>query len=50
MPTEPELGITAPCRLWCTLVALFTSCNRSWKVKPRKIHQKQSTSIHQLTS
>lgn len=26
MPTEPELGITAPCKLWCTLDALFTSC------------------------
>lgn len=26
MPTEPELGITAPCKLWCTLLALFTSC------------------------
>lgn len=28
MPIEPELGITAPCRLWCTFVALFTSCKR----------------------
>lgn len=26
IPTEPELGMTAPCKLWCTLVALFTSC------------------------
>lgn len=26
MPTEPELGITAPCKLWCTFVALFISC------------------------
>lgn len=25
MPIEPELGITAPCKLRCTLVALFTS-------------------------
>lgn len=26
MPIEPELGITAPWKLWCTAVALFTSC------------------------
>lgn len=26
MPIDPELGITAPCKLWCTLVALFKSC------------------------
>jgi len=26
MPIEPELGMTAPCKLWWTFVALLTSC------------------------
>lgn len=33
IPIEPELGITAPCKLWCTLVALLTSCNRQRNIQ-----------------
>lgn len=42
MPTEPELGITAPCKLWCTLVAAFMSCISDYK------RRKQNSKIRTL--
>lgn len=42
MPTEPELGITAPCRVWCTLAALFTSCNSLLKYQTEETLQENT--------
>lgn len=49
MPTEPELGITAPCKLWCTWVALFISCTKKKnktqiETKETKKHQNKRKS------
>lgn len=43
MPTEPELGITAPCKLWCTLEALFTSCTYYAENPFRKYRKRAGT-------
>lgn len=43
---EPELGITAPCKLWCTLVALLISCEMQMELQLVPPGRTQSSVAH----